>query len=188
MRLARGVSGTGREKVKVADRSKMRGVVWVVLADAARTAVALTLAAAVAAGPRGEVRAAASADDGVTHLRITNQVILPNVTRLGINLGEQTYYDSGQMVHNLLYRNPGFEGMAYRSILHCLQGGPSNCTDTRHSFTWPAGFWDGASFEVLEGAAVGRKGTVKSPARRRGWIRADAGRIGAAIGAATGWR
>jgi alpha-L-arabinofuranosidase len=84
------------------------------------------------------------------------------VTRLGINLGEQTYYDSGQMTRNLLYRNPGFEGMSYRSILHCLAGGPSSCVDSRHSFEWPAGFWDGARFEVLDGAAVGRRGAVRA--------------------------
>ncbi len=93
---------------------------------------------------------------------MTNQVVLPGVTRLGINLGEQNYYDSGQMTKNLLYRNPGFEGMAYRSILHCLQAGPWNCTDTRHSYQWPAGFWDGAHWEILDGAAVGRHGTVRS--------------------------
>jgi alpha-L-arabinofuranosidase len=105
---------------------------------------------------------ASGATSGVTHLRVTSQVILPGVTRLGINLGEQTYYDSGQMMKNLLYRNPGFEGMAYRSILHCLAAGPTNCTDTRHSFAWPAGFWDGATFEVLDGSAAGRKGIVNA--------------------------
>jgi hypothetical protein len=97
---------------------------------------------------------------GVTHFRVTNRVILPNVTRLGINLGEQTYYDSGQMTKNLLYRNPGFEGMEYRSILHCLVGGIGSCIDTRHAFQWPAGFWDGAHYEVLDGNASGQRGEV----------------------------
>jgi hypothetical protein len=96
----------------------------------------------------------------VTRFRVTNQVILPNVTRLGINLGEQNYYDSGQMTKNLLYRNPGFEGMEYRSILHCLVGGPGTCIDSRHSFQWAAGFWDGARYEVLDGSASGQRGTV----------------------------
>jgi len=97
---------------------------------------------------------------GGTHFRVTNQVVLPNVTRLGINLGEQTYYDSGQMTRNLLYRNPGFEGMEYRSILHCIVGGQGTCIDTRHAFQWPAGFWDGARFEVLDGSASGQRGRV----------------------------
>jgi hypothetical protein len=98
--------------------------------------------------------------NGVTHLRVTSQVILPRVTRLGINLGEQNYYDSGQMVKNLLFRNPGFEGMNYRSILHCNSGGSARCVDTQQGFAWPAGFWDGAGFEVLDGAAAGRQGKV----------------------------
>ena len=46
--------------------------------------------------------------NGVTHLRVTGQVILPGVTRLGINIGGQNYWDSGQVMKNLLYRNPGF--------------------------------------------------------------------------------
>jgi hypothetical protein len=100
------------------------------------------------------------AGGGVTHLRVTSQVVLPGVTRLGINLGEQNYYDSGQMVKNLLYRNPGFEGMSYRSILHCNIGGPARCLDTQQGFVWPAGFWDGASYEVLDGVASGRRGKV----------------------------
>jgi hypothetical protein len=107
------------------------------------------------------VGAAAQGDPGgVTHFRVTNQVVLSNVTRLGINLGEQTYYDSGQMTKNLLYRNPGFEGMEYRSILHCLVGGSGTCIDSRHAFQWPAGFWDGGRYEVLDGSASGQRGTV----------------------------
>ena len=97
---------------------------------------------------------------GVTHFRVTNQVVLPNVTRLGINLGEQTYYDSGQMTKTLLFRTPGFEGMEYRSILHCLGGGSGTCIDSRHAFQWPAGFWDGANYKVLDGSASGQHGRV----------------------------
>jgi len=108
----------------------------------------------------GHAQRMAVASGGVTHLRVTNQVILPGVTRLGINLGEQNFYDSGQMLKNLLARNPGFEGLSYRTILHCVYGGPGRCTDTRQGFQYPVGFWDGASFEVLDGSATGRRGTV----------------------------
>ncbi|MGP8270074.1 MAG: hypothetical protein ACLQLH_08405 [Terracidiphilus sp.] len=104
----------------------------------------------------------AGAGGGVTHLRVTREVILPGVTRLGINLGEQNFYDSGQMMKNLLYRNPGFEGMEYRSILHCTMGGAGQCVDTRQGFQWPAGFWDGAKFEVLDGMAAGQTGSVRA--------------------------
>ena len=123
---------------------------------------AIALLGAAVTAPFWHAQRAAGAGDGVTHLRVTSQVILPRVTRLGINLGEQNFYDSGQMMKNLLYRNPGFEDMAYRSILHCVRGGTDGCVDTRQGFRWPAGFWDGARFEVLDGAAAGRKGSVKA--------------------------
>jgi len=154
-----------------------------VLVDAGMLLAGLAVATSVAAGPHSQTQAASSESGGVTHLRVTGQVILPGVTRLGINLGEQTYYDSGQMMRNLLYRNPGFEGMAYRSILHCLSSGPSSCTDTHHAFTWPAGFWDGASFEVLDGAAVGRKGSVKASGPNGGGYGVSLDGAGPAIGA-----
>ena len=155
-----------------------------IFADAALLLAALGLMAAAVAAPRLASQASAgAAQPGVTHLQVTNQVILPDVTRLGINLGEQTYYDSGLMMKNLLYRNPGFEGMAYRSILHCLEGGADRCIDTRHAFTWPAGFWDGATFEVLDGAAVGRKGTVKSSGPSGGGYGVTLAGAGAAVAA-----
>jgi hypothetical protein len=127
-----------------------------------RTRIAMLLLAAlsVAATSCGQAGGASGAGNGVTNLRVARQVILPGVTRLGINLGDQTYYDSGQMMKNLLYRNPGFEGMNYRSILHCQYGGPGHCVDTWGGIQFPADFWDGASYEVLEGAAEGERGTV----------------------------
>jgi hypothetical protein len=131
-----------------------------------------------------QVRGAGGSDNGVTHLRLTSQVILPEVTRLGINLGDQNFYDSGQMTKNLLFRNPGFEGMSYRSILHCNSGGAARCVDTQQGFVWPAGFWDGASFEVLDGAATGRRGRVLTSGPSGGGygLGLDAGRIGIGAG------
>jgi len=147
---------------RMRSNSQNRSIVQAVLLDAGMVLAALAVLCASAGAPFSRSKAEAGIGFGVTHLRVTSQVILPRVTRLGINLGEQNYYDSGQMMRNLLFRNPGFEGMAYRSILHCLSGGASSCVDTRHSFEWPAGFWDGGRFEVLDGAATGRRGGVKS--------------------------
>jgi len=153
------------------------------LLNASMAAAALTLMAAVETGPHVAMHAAEGAGGGVTRLHVTSEVILPGVTRLGINLGEQNYYDSGQMMRNLLYRNPGFEGLAYRSIVHCLEGGPQGCTDTRRSFAWGAGFWDGASFEVLDGAAQGRTGRVQASAPKDGGYGLTLDGSGPAIGA-----
>jgi SAM-dependent methyltransferase len=119
----------------------------------------LAVLSAVAAAC-GQAQGASGTGSGVTDLRVTGRVMLPGVTRLGVNLGDQNYYDSGQMLKNLLYRNPGFESLAYRSILRCAYGGPSRCVDTRQGIQYPAQFWDGASYEVLDGAAAGRRGTV----------------------------
>jgi len=124
-----------------------------------------------------------AAEGGVTRLRIANQVILPGVTRLGVNLGDQNYYDSGQILKNLIFRNPGFEGMGYRSIVHCQLGGPARCIDPRHSFQWPVGFWDGANYEVLDGAAVGRRGTVQASSPSAGGYGFALDNGGPAIGA-----
>lgn len=97
---------------------------------------------------------------GVTRLRVTDEVILAKVTRLGVNLGEQNFYDSGQMLKNLLARNPEFAGITYRTIFHCDAGGAGRCVDARGGIQFPVNFWNGASYEVLEGAATGQWGAV----------------------------
>jgi hypothetical protein len=164
-------------------KGKNRGIAFALLVNAGIVIAALAVLNAYAGAPFKGSQAFAGIGSRATHLKVTSQVILPGVTRLGINLGEQNYYDSGQMVRNLLYRNPGFEGMAYQSILHCLGGGPSNCTDTRHSFEWPAGFWDGGKFEVLDGAAAGRRGSVKASGPSGGGYGLTLAGTGSAIGA-----
>jgi hypothetical protein len=100
----------------------------------------------------------------VTRLRVTSEVILAHVTRLGINLGEENFYDSGQMIKNLLARNPESAGMTYRSIFHCVVGRAGLCVDTRPGIRFPANFWNGASYEVLDGATTGQRGTVSAAA------------------------
>jgi hypothetical protein len=131
----------------------------------------------------GRAQTTKSAATDVTHLRITNDVILPRVTRLGVNLGEQNFYDSGQMLKNLLARNPEFAGMTYRSIFHCDVGRAGLCVDTRPGIQFPADFWNGASYEILEGAAVGQRGTVTSAAPGAGGYVLTLGPGGTAIAA-----
>ena len=101
-------------------------------------------------------------------MRVTNEVILKGVTRLGVNLGEQNFYDSGQMLRNLLGRNPEFAPMRYRTIFHCQRGGQGRCVDARTGIQFAPDFWRGASYEVLEGAAAGERGTVKASAAEAG--------------------
>src|ERR1700678_3314659 len=61
----------------------------------------------------------AEASGQATNFAIGTTVQQSNVKRLGINVGGENYYDSGQMLRNLIVQNPGFEGETWQSALHC---------------------------------------------------------------------
>lgn len=94
-------------------------------------------------------------------IEATDHVLRNGVLRLGMNLGSQSFYDSGQMMKNLLFRNPGFEGEIYQSVIRCASGTGDSCTDDNPSAAWPSGFWDGASYEFFRGKAHERTGGVR---------------------------
>ncbi|MBV9743594.1 MAG: hypothetical protein JO099_07510, partial [Acidobacteriia bacterium] len=96
----------------------------------------------------------------VTRIAVNATALQSGVKRLGINLGGVNYYDSGQMMKNLIFRNPGFEGEIYQSTIQCAAGTPTTCLDATGYSAWPAGFWNGASFQFFYGAAKGRGGTI----------------------------
>jgi hypothetical protein len=98
----------------------------------------------------------------VTSIAIGEAVDRAPVKRLGINLSGQTYYDSGQMLSNLVFRNPGFEGETWQTILRCKQASASSCTDQNQYTVWPPDFLKDAHFEFLSGDAKGNAGTVRS--------------------------
>ena len=54
-----------------------------------------------------------------TNISIESKVIRSNVKRFGMNISGQTFYDSGQMLRNLTFRNPGFEGTIWQTVLTC---------------------------------------------------------------------
>lgn len=104
-------------------------------------------------------------------IEITDHIVRRNVLRLGMNLAGTNFYDSGQMMKNLLFRNPGFEGEIYQSVIRCAAGTPNSCVDDNPSTAWPSGFWDGAAYEFFQGNARGRTGKIQSstaPAEGRG--------------------
>lgn len=98
----------------------------------------------------------------ITTITIGPEVLRSNVKRLGINLSGQTFYDSGQMLRNLTFRNPGFEGETWQSILRCKSVTATTCTDENQYAVWPAGFLDGATFELVSGPSKGATGTVRA--------------------------
>jgi len=95
-----------------------------------------------------------------TTIIITSKPLHTNVQRFGINLSGQTYYDSGQLLRNLISRNPGFEGETWQTILHCKVATATTCIDANPWTVWPANFLTNAHYEVLSGAAAGSTGTV----------------------------
>src|SRR5580658_8737491 len=97
-----------------------------------------------------------------TNIAIGSTVIQPGVKHLGINLATHNYWDSGQMMQNLVLENPGFEGEIYQSIIECASGSVTTCVDSDLYSAWPAGFWNGATFEFFYGAANGLTGTVSN--------------------------
>ena len=108
-----------------------------------------------------------------TNIQISGAVQQSSVTRLGVNLGDQTYWDSGQMMKNLVWRNPGFEGLAYRTILGCAVVTANTCQDDDQGSPQPAGFWANGTYEVLSGAQIGVTGTVVSSAAANSAVVAD---------------
>lgn len=103
----------------------------------------------------------------VSTIVIGDQPLRTGVQRFGINLSGQTYYDSGQMLRNLVARNPGFEGETWQSILRCKQVTRNTCTDENPYAVWPEGFLAGAQIEVISGSASGERGKVVASSAAR---------------------
>ena len=104
----------------------------------------------------------------VTNVAIGSSVLRRGVERFGINLSGQTFYDSGQMLKNLVTRNPGFEGETWQAIFHCTSATNTSCTDNDPHLSWPDHFLDHATFLVISGPAKGVTGIVGSSLRRAG--------------------
>jgi hypothetical protein len=125
-------------------------------------AVALVTSLLVIGCKTENVQADKSSGDGVTDIAITNTVLQTGIKHLGINIGGQNFYDSGQMLRNLIFINPGFEGETWGSILRCEGISATTCSDPNQWNQWPENFLKGAQFEVISGAAAGVSGTVLS--------------------------
>jgi alpha-L-arabinofuranosidase len=79
-----------------------------------------------------------------------------------MNLSGQSFYDSGLMLRDLTFRNPGFEGQIWQTILQCKFVNGDSCADNDEWSGWPPDFAKGASFEFFYGAVNGFTGTVAS--------------------------
>ena len=95
-----------------------------------------------------------------TRITIAPKILRSNVKRLGMNLSGQSYYDSGQMLRDLTFHNPGFEGEIWQTVLECKFVKGDSCADSDEWSWWPADFAKGGSFEFFWGTAKGQTGNV----------------------------
>jgi alpha-L-arabinofuranosidase len=95
-----------------------------------------------------------------TNIQITNSVIRSGVNHLGMNIGGHNFYDSGQIMKNLIFKNPGFEPQMFQSTVRCASGTATSCTGENSYVGWPAGYWNGGTYQVISGAAAGRTGKI----------------------------
>lgn len=101
--------------------------------------------------------------EAATVINVSTNVAVAAVKRFGIGLAQHNYYDSGQMMKELLFRNPGFEGLLFRSVVRLgTNATSSSAIEDQPYGQWPSGFWAGASYEVVwsSAAAKGRSGVV----------------------------
>ncbi|MGB1253679.1 MAG: hypothetical protein ACPG8W_23915, partial [Candidatus Promineifilaceae bacterium] len=109
---------------------------------------------------------AAGADyDPITTVKITDNVLLKNSKRMGINVGYYDQFGAAQFMKNLI-PNPGFEGAEMASIILADGGATSNRVRAAGwSVRWldelgGPEFWRGGTYEVLTGPAQGRTGKI----------------------------
>ena len=95
-----------------------------------------------------------------TNIQISNSILQPGVARLGVNLSDETYWDSGQLTKNLVFGNPGFEGLKYRMVLKCAAVTANTCQDDNQYAAMAANYWLGSSYRIMSGASAGILGTV----------------------------
>ena len=108
----------------------------------------------------GNTTIASAQDGGTTDINIGTTVKTPNAKRLGINLSGQSFYDSGQMLRNVTFRNPGFEGEIWRSVLKCKTVLGNGCYADDPWSSWPVNFLQGATVQFITGQSKGLTGTI----------------------------
>ena len=79
----------------------------------------------------------------------------------GLNLGHATTWGAEQLFVNVLH-NPGFEAITDSALLTVGSVAGQWVGDAAAWAARPAGFWDGAHYEVRTGAAAGRAGTIRA--------------------------
>jgi hypothetical protein len=92
-------------------------------------------------------------------LVIADTPSLADTPRIGLNLGQWTAWGAEQLSRNVL-KNPGFEGIIDRTLVRASSVHPHGFSDDESWLAREDGFWAGADFEVMTGAAVGHRGRI----------------------------
>ncbi len=92
-----------------------------------------------------------------TNISIGTTALQTGVKRLGINLDGHNFYDSKQILKNLVMRNPGFSPTLYHAMVGCASGSASTCVDNNPYSGWNGGFWIPyvAYVQVISGTCAG---------------------------------
>jgi len=104
--------------------------------------------------------ACAASAQTTTDVAISSSVQQASVHRLGVNLGDETYFDSGQIMKNLIFNNPGFEGLRYRMIFKCSKVTSNTCQDDNQYASMATSYWVDGTYRVLSGTQAGTQGNI----------------------------
>jgi len=112
---------------------------------------------------------ASTAAISLTTVEIQDQVLVPDVKRLGINVGSRVWWGAAQLIKNVI-DNPGFEAGVYGSVAHVAEGSSgqrivqdfwdTSWNNDEYGIGQPVDFWDGAEYEIVYGPTDGRSGTI----------------------------
>ncbi|MBX7172162.1 MAG: hypothetical protein K1X72_14450 [Pyrinomonadaceae bacterium] len=90
---------------------------------------------------------------------VTNEIQVPGVKKIGLNLGFATSWGAEQLNANVI-KNPGFEGLIDRALVIVKTATPGSFTDNESYLGRPDGFWTDAFYEVRSGRNAGRQGKI----------------------------
>lgn len=117
----------------------------------------------------------------VTNVDISDTVRLSGAKRLGLNIGGHDRWGASKILKNQL-PNPGFEPGVFGTV---WLADPSSTSDLYVPRDWntnsgnqPAGFWDGAAFELVYGPGAGASGSVQTFTHNGGDYHFDLGSNG----------
>ena len=117
----------------------------------------------------------------VTDVDVSNTVRLSGAKRLGLNIGGHDRWEASKILKNQL-PNPGFEAGVFGTVWLADASSTSDLYVPRdwntNSGNHPAGFWNGAAFELVYGPGSGVSGSVQAFTHNGGNYAFDLGNNG----------